>query len=263
MSRATPRRERSSGTPESSDTGRPSAPWTPRAKLVRVLRILVAAARRLAAIAEATLLALAPRQGVLKGSASAGNDVHRPRITPGMSPDDSRPRCWATRSLPGRAPITPGLSPMTPGLDAGRRDHSLYEEGPAVKSVRDSRPQSAAAPRPPEGRCSASFRITAVRWWARVVGRACHLSLPARGEDSLRDAPQPNSDEGRLCGQGVIGACRSEGFTAGQHVRRRRWRASGDLDAGDLGATLFAAAPLGAFVVRPVAGVLAAWTRLR
>ena len=80
--------------------------------------------------------------------------------------------------------------------------------------------------------------------------------LPARWRGfGWWDAPVAQLGRGPSSGQGVVGACRSEGFAAGEHVPDRGGEFAGDLDTGDLGATLFAAATFGAFVVMPVAGM--------
>src|SRR5438093_8541996 len=48
------------------------------------------------------------------------------------------------------------------------------------------------------------------------------------------------SPSGRSGGQAVGGACRSEGFVAGEHVPDRFGESAGEVDLGDLGAALFA-----------------------
>lgn len=66
--------------------------------------------------------------------------------------------------------------------------------------------------------------------------------------------------EGRLCGQSVGGACRSEGLVAGEHVPDRLGEAAGDVDLSDLGSWLLAEPLLGVLVAlgvdRVPAGVL-------
>ena len=63
--------------------------------------------------------------------------------------------------------------------------------------------------------------------------------------------------KGRLSGQTQSGACRSEGFVAGEHVPDRFGELSGELDLGDLGAALSSETTLGALVFVAVDGVSA------
>src|SRR6266542_4134025 len=56
-------------------------------------------------------------------------------------------------------------------------------------------------------------------------------------------------------GQGVGGACRSEGLVAGEHVPDRFGEPAGEVDLGDLGAALFADAGFGVLVAVAVGGV--------
>jgi hypothetical protein len=58
-------------------------------------------------------------------------------------------------------------------------------------------------------------------------------------------------------GQGVGGACRSEGLVAGEHVPDRLGEPAGEVDLGDLGAALSADARLRLLVAVAVGGVAA------
>ena len=71
-----------------------------------------------------------------------------------------------------------------------------------------------------------------------------------RSDGSLGPVAQLN--EGRLCGQGRRGACRSEGLVAGEHVPDRLGQAAGDVDLGDLGTALLAQPALGLLVALAV-----------
>ena len=132
------------------------------------------------------------------------------------------------RTTPGSTPaITPGTT--TPSMKRGRVSRAWWAVD--APCARGGGPSSLY--------CRLSGRI-----W--LVGRS--VAQLGRGSS---------------CDQGVVGACRSEGFAAGEHVVDRGGELAGDLDPGDLGATLFAAATLGAFVVMPITGCCAACTALR
>src|SRR5919106_1751866 len=96
-----------------------------------------------------------------------------------------------------------------------------------------------------------------------LVGRRCRAGLislsPPRGRTRLdgRLAPVAHLLRGPSCGHGGGGACWGEGTVAGEHVPDRLRESAGEVDLGDLGATLLAEPGAGALVAVPVGGVLA------
>src|SRR5215207_10836297 len=94
----------------------------------------------------------------------------------------------------------------------------------------------------------------------RCGWRAALISLsPPRGRIRLdgRLARVAHLLTGPSGGQGVGGACRSEGLVAGEHVPDGLGESAGEVDLGDLGASLFAEPGLGALVAVAVDGVAA------
>src|SRR6266540_4449514 len=67
-------------------------------------------------------------------------------------------------------------------------------------------------------------------------------------------APVAQFLSGPSCGQGGCGACRSKGTVVAEHVPDRLGLATGDLDRGDLAASLFAVAGAHPLDDRSVAG---------
>jgi hypothetical protein len=89
------------------------------------------------------------------------------------------------------------------------------------------------------------------------VEQRSSLYRPLGGRIRLdgRLAPVAHLLTGPSGGQGVGGACRSEGLVAGEHVPDRLGESAGEVDLGDLGSPLSADACLRALVAVAVDGM--------
>src|SRR6266511_2481237 len=116
----------------------------------------------------------------------------------------------------------------------------LYEEGPCVKSSVVGVAQSGRA----------------LWWW---VGSGAHLSIASSVGRTWPMGVRCGgaSPWGPSGGQGVGGACRSEGLVAGEHVPDRFGESAGEVDLGDLGPPLLADSGLCPLVALAVSGVRA------
>ena len=111
-----------------------------------------------------------------------------------------------------------------------------------------------------KGRASSGRLYRPVRAGVPVVGGELGSSLYRLlmgGQGRLGFAPVAHLLKGRQAARGSVCACRSEGLVAGEHVPDRFGESAGEVDLGDLGATLFADARFRLLVAVAVGGVQA------